>query len=110
MPKTDAVVCFTTTNKSKEARKLAGALIKEKLAGCVQIIPKITSVYEWDGAIHEDQEWLLIIKTMAGNLEPLKAFIAKHHSYEVPELVVLDIIDGLPSYLDWLYEATHHAH
>lgn len=101
---TDAIICFTTVNKAKEAKRLASKLVSEKLAAYVQIIPKATSIYEWDGALREDQEWLLIIKTVSEKLTLLKEFIVRNHHYEVPELVAIAISDGLPSYLEWLRE------
>ena len=103
---TDAVICFTTTNQEKEAKAIAQDLVRERLAACVQLVPKITSYYMWDGAPQEDQEILLIIKTHGERLEELKEYISAHHSYEVPELVVLDVTDGLPEYLEWLEQIT----
>lgn len=101
-----ALVCLTTVSKEKEAKKLARELIKERLAACVQAIPKVTSFYEWDGELQSDAEILLIIKTSEEQIEPLKQFIAEHHSYEVPELVAIGITDGLPAYLEWLMQMT----
>lgn len=102
----DAVVAMTTTNSEREAKSLAGILVRERHAACVQIVPKILSVYEWEGAIHEEQEYLLLIKTPERCVKDLKKAIEKHHSYEVPEFVVLPIIDGSAEYLEWMADVT----
>lgn len=98
----DLVVATTTTNSVKEARELAGLLVKEKLAACVQIVPKIESVYEWEGRIHDDQEYMLVIKTREKRIDDIKKVMEKQHSYEVPEFLVLPVVDGLEDYLKWM--------
>ena len=103
---TDVVISYTTINTEKDARKLAAQLVEEKLAACVNIIPKIRSIYEWDGEIHDEQEFLLIIKSPREKLDLVKGFIDKRHSYEVPELVTVDVIDGLSDYLQWVEDVT----
>ncbi|MFH0800010.1 MAG: divalent-cation tolerance protein CutA, partial [Pseudomonadota bacterium] len=95
----EAAVAMTTTNSELEAKKLAGGLVKDKLAACVQILPKMHSIYEWDGEIHDDQEYLLLIKTRKELLKDVKKFIEKNHSYEVPEFVALPVVDALGAYL-----------
>jgi len=102
----DPVVAMTTTNQHKEARALAEMLVKERLAACVQIIPRIESIYEWEGKIHDDQEYLLIIKTREKRVGGIKKALEKHHSYEVPEFIVLPIIDGMDEYIKWMEEGT----
>lgn len=98
----DAVIATTTTSSAKEAKELAGLLVGERLAACVQIIPKIESVYEWDGRIHADQEYLLLIKTRERRVEDIKRVLEKQHSYEVPEFLVVPVTDGLDEYLKWM--------
>jgi periplasmic divalent cation tolerance protein len=98
----DAVVATTTTNSIKEARELAGLLVREKLAACVQIVPKIESVYEWEGRIQDDQEYLLLIKTREKRVDEIKKIMEKQHSYEVPEFLVLPVIEGMEEYLKWM--------
>ena len=98
----DAVVATTTTNSIKEARELAGFLVREKLAACVQIVPKIESIYEWEGRIQDDQEYLLLIKTREKRIDEIKKIMEKQHSYEVPEFLVLPVVDGLEDYLKWM--------
>lgn len=103
---TGAIVSFTTINTDKDAKKLARQLVEKKLAACVNVIPKIRSFYEWDGEIHDETEYLLMIKTTSDNLASVKGFIDENHSYEVPEFIALDIVDGLPAYLQWLTDMT----
>lgn len=104
--KSEPCIAMTTTNKQGEARSLAEVLVKERLAACVQIIPKIESVYEWEGKVHSDQEYLLFIKTVEGRIADIKKAISKHHSYEVPEFLVVSITDGMDEYLKWMEEGT----
>lgn len=103
---TEAAVAMTTTNTGREAKELAGRLVKERLAAGVQIISKIQSIYEWDGDIHDDQEYLLIIITRETLIKDVKRFIEKNHSYEVPEFIVLPVVDALDSYLEWMGDVT----
>jgi len=103
---TDVVISYTTINNEKDAKKLAVHLVEEKYAACVNIIPRIRSIYEWDGEIHDEQEFLLIIKSPKSNLDLIKGFIDKTHSYEVPEFVSVDVVDALPDYLQWIEDVT----
>jgi periplasmic divalent cation tolerance protein len=98
----DPAIATTTTNTIKEARELAELLVSERLAACVQIVPKIESVYEWEGKVHADQEYLLLIKTRETRVDDIKKLLEKHHSYEVPEFLVLPVIDGMDEYLKWM--------
>ncbi len=103
---TDFIVCFSTIDSEKEAAKIAKALVEAKLAACVNIVPKVTSVYEWKGSICEETELLLVIKTQQSRLKELKATLEELHPYEVPELIALPITDGLPDYLGWVLANT----
>ena len=100
--KNEPVVVMTTTNTEREAKLLAGCIVKDKLAACVQIIPKINSIYEWQGEIHSEQEYLLLIKTFEKNVLKLNKFLEKEHSYEVPEFTVLPMIYASDDYAEWM--------
>jgi len=102
----EAVIAFTTTNTKKEASKLARSMVEQRLAACVQLIPKIQSFYEWEGAIRDESEFLLMIKTTQEKVLALREYIDAKHSYECPEFVVVDIDDALPAYLSWIEEVT----
>ncbi|MGM0526305.1 MAG: divalent-cation tolerance protein CutA [Pseudomonadota bacterium] len=97
---------FCTCGDEQEANALAHYLIKEKLAACVNIIPKIQSVYEWNGKVENDSELLLIIKTSKLKLQSLKEAVKQKHSYDSPELISFKIDDGLPDYLSWIEAQT----
>lgn len=99
-------IVLCTINSIENAKILAHKLVKDKLAACVNIISCITSVYEWENEICEDDEYLLIIKTKSVLYEKLEAKIKELHPYEVPEIVSLKIDKGSKSYLDWIEKNT----
>jgi periplasmic divalent cation tolerance protein len=94
--------CITTVSNDEVARKLARSIVEARLAACVNIIPGITSIYEWQSTIHEDNEIILMIKTRREYVPQLIEFVKKTHPYEVPELIELPINSGNPDYLKWI--------
>ena len=94
-------IAQTTCGNVQKAQALATGLVREHLAACVNIGSPSLSVYPWDGAIEPTEEVVLTIKTSEAKIETLKAFIETHHHYDVPELLLFKINDGLPAYLDW---------
>lgn len=103
---TDARIVITTTGSREEAERIAHFLVGERIAACVNLLPGITSVYRWQGAVESADEILLVIKTSAGNLEPLDAALRRLHSYEVPEMLVLEPKAGSQAYLEWIARST----
>jgi len=99
------LVVFTTTPNKNEAEELARKLVEEKLAGCVQVVPQITSFYQWENKVQKDEEYLLLIKTLPGNFDRLAEFIKSNHSYTVPEIVAVEAKKVSEGYLKWLKEA-----
>ena len=93
---------LSSAPSQKEAMELSRLMIGEHLAACVNIVPKALSIYEWRGEVKEEQECLLLIKTSKKNEKSLIDFIQKHHSYEVPEIVLLEA-NAEAAYKDWLY-------
>jgi periplasmic divalent cation tolerance protein len=96
------LIVFTTTATSQEAEALARGIVEERLAGCVQILPQITSVYEWKGSVNTEPEFLLLIKTLPERWDELRAYISEHHSYSVPEIVAVESAAVSEPYLAWL--------
>ena len=95
-------VVYVTCPDMEVSKKLAGSLVENNLAACVNIIPKITSVYKWEGKINNDEEYLLVIKSKTDAFEKLSTFVKNNHPYDVPEIISLPIQNGLKDYLDWI--------
>lgn len=102
---TEFCVLLTTTSSQAEADRLAGGLVSERLAACVQIV-EINSHYIWEGMAQKEPEYLLLIKTRKEVYERIEAFIRREHSYQVPELIRIPVEAGLGPYLDWVRENT----
>ena len=98
-------VVLVTASSEKEARKIGTALLKEKLAACVNVVPKITSSYWWKGRIEKASESLLIVKTKKSRVPKLIQKVKSVHSYTVPEVISLPILQGNPDYLRWIDES-----
>jgi len=99
------IIVLTTVGTHHNARELATDLVEKRLAACVNIVPRIESVYRWRGNVERDDEQLLIIKTLDERLDALKDAIFAQHPYEVPELVVVNIDDLGDAYSEWLIDA-----
>ncbi len=99
---TDKIVVLSTCGSAEDAGKVARGLVEARLAACVNVVTGVRSVYRWKGAVEDAPEWLLIIKSRRDLFEPLKAELQRLHSYEVPEVVAVPIVEGSPNYLDWL--------
>ena len=102
----EAVVVLVTCGSEEEAAKIANSLIEECLAACVNIISPVRSIYRWEGKIWDEKEWVLIIKTQRKRFEELEKKVKSLHSYSVPEIIALPIVEGNPAYLKWLKEMT----
>lgn len=94
-------IVLTTTATEQEAVSLARGIVGSSLAACVQIQP-IRSVYRWQGGIHDESEWRLVLKTTQDRYAELERYIREHHSYQIPQIVQLPITAGLPEYLAWI--------
>ena len=99
---TDKIVVLNTCASAEEAAQIARALVEKRLAACVNIVPAIRSFYRWKGAIQDDQEVLLLIKSRRPHFDALRAEIERLHSYEVPEVIAMPIVEGSESYLGWM--------
>jgi periplasmic divalent cation tolerance protein len=103
---TDKIVVLSTAGSDEEAQRIARHLVERRVAACVNIVPGVRSIYRWKGAIEDSQEFLLVIKTRRELLKKLEIELRPVHSYEIPELLALPVVDGLEPYLDWIDEAT----
>jgi periplasmic divalent cation tolerance protein len=100
------LVVYITAPSEEEAAKIAHILVEERLAGCVNIVKDIRSIYSWQGKIEDDKEVLMIVKTRLQLFRALTARVKALHSYTVPEVIAMPIIDGSEEYIKWLQEAT----
>jgi periplasmic divalent cation tolerance protein len=98
------ILVLTTTDSLDLAARIASALVEQKEAACVNIVPGIRSIYRWEGKICDDAELLLLIKSSADRFEAVRSRIRQFHTYEVPEVISLPIVGGDQSYLRWLNE------
>ncbi|MEE9255532.1 MAG: divalent-cation tolerance protein CutA [bacterium] len=96
---------LVTAASEEEAASIARALVEEGLAACVNIVPRVRSIYRWKGAVEDEAESLLLIKTAAERLEALTERVLALHSYDVPEVIALSLDRGAAGYLDWLAES-----
>ena len=98
----DFVLALTTLPRDFDASQLAQDIVGSGLAACVTIFPGIRSVYTWKGVPQVDEEQQLFIKTTADQVDPLWELLSDRHPYEVPEFVVVPVIDGSDEYLKWV--------
>jgi periplasmic divalent cation tolerance protein len=99
---TDKIVVFTTCASEEEASRIARLLVEERLAACVSVAPGVRSYYRWQGAVESADEWLLIAKSSRALFDALRLAIEKAHSYEVPEIIAMPVVDGATNYLAWI--------
>ena len=100
------IVVFITASSEDEAVKIARALVEARLAGCVNIIKNVRSIYSWQGKIEDEKEVLMIAKTRQKLFNALVKKVKELHSYTVPEIIAMPIVEGSADYLKWLKEAT----
>ena len=100
------IVVLVTCGSEEEALKIAHSLVEERIAGCVNLVSPVRSIYRWEGKIWDEKEWILIIKTQRERFEELEKKVKSIHSYSVPEIVGLPIVEGASPYLKWLEEMT----
>jgi periplasmic divalent cation tolerance protein len=100
------ILVLTTSPGSITAKKLANELVETNAAACVNILPKVHSVFRWKNSIEHEDEYLLLIKTVATNYKAVEDVIKAYHPYELPEIISLPVDGGLPQYLAWLDQST----
>ena len=102
MKKTDRIIVLITAGSEEEAHKIAESLVKGKKAACVNIVPRVDSLFWWKDRLDSARESLLLVKTKASLFPEIVELVKRTHSYEVPEIIALPIIAGSEDYLKWL--------
>jgi periplasmic divalent cation tolerance protein len=102
----DTLLVVTSLPDRESAEKLAVLLIERRLAACVNILAPCASVYRWQGEIQHDEEHPLVIKTVQNRYTELEASIRANHPYELPEIIAVSLVHGLPDYLQWVESET----
>ena len=102
---TDKRIVLSTAGSEEEARKIAHHLVEQRLAACVNIVPRIESIYRWEGKVESNREYLLLIKTSSTMFPEVRDAILELHSYEIPECVAIAVEDGSSEYLQWVEES-----
>ena len=101
-----AILVFTNLPDIVTARALAQQLVANRLAGCVNILPGVESVYRWQDGVEQASEVTLLIKSVPSRYSELESAIRAAHTYQVPEIIAVPIAAGLPAYLDWVLKET----
>lgn len=99
---TDKIVVLTTCDSAERAEQLARHLVERRVAACVNILPQVHSIYRWNDKVEKAAEWLLVIKSRRDLFDQLRLELTTVHTYEVPEVIALPIVDGSAPYLAWL--------
>jgi periplasmic divalent cation tolerance protein len=98
----EVVLALSTAPDAEQAGRIARALVDERLIACANLVPGLTSIYRWQGQVQSEPEVLLLMKTRRSLVPRLKERLPQLHPYEVPELVVTEVTDGLAPYCDWV--------
>jgi periplasmic divalent cation tolerance protein len=101
---TDLRIVLTTAPDAACGERIARALVDERLAACVNVVPGMRSIYRWEGAVQEEAEVLLVAKTRADRVAELEARVRALHPYEVPEVIALPVEAGSAAYVRWVRE------
>jgi len=102
----EEIVVLITASSTEEAQKLGKELVRTKLAACVNVIPEIISIFNWQDEVCEEGEVLMIVKTSGEKFSALEKTIKQEHSYDVPEIIALPIVAGSKEYLNWIQKET----
>jgi periplasmic divalent cation tolerance protein len=103
---TEYITVFITAPNEEEASKISRTIVEERLAACVNIIRSVRSIYRWQGSVEDESEVLMVVKTKRTLFDRLQKRVKELHSYEVPEIIGLPVIEGSKDYLDWLGQET----
>ncbi|HMJ06650.1 MAG TPA: divalent-cation tolerance protein CutA [Chthoniobacterales bacterium] len=101
----DVLLALSTFPDAETARRIARELVTERVTACANVLPAIQSVYRWEGEVQEAEETLVLFKTTRARFPELQTRLQSLHPYDVPEIIALEVVDGLPDYLRWLVES-----
>ncbi len=102
----EALIVYITAPNEEEGAKIARVLVEERLAGCINIVKSIRSIYRWHENIEDDAETLMIVKTQKRLFESLETRVRELHSYTIPEIIAVPVVEGSRQYMNWLEEVT----
>ena len=102
---TNTIVALSTVGNAGDAQRIGRALVERRLVACVNVVPGVTSIYDWKGSVTTDSELLLVIKTRREKLDEVRSALLELHPYEVPELIALPIEGGHGAYLEWIEDS-----
>lgn len=100
--KDEPVLVYVTTSGIEEARSIAGALLVHRLIACANILPKMESVYRWEGKVMQDAEVVILMKSMRSKVPDIDAKVGEMHSYDLPCVVAMPLVEGSKAFLDWV--------
>ena len=106
---TEEIVVLVTAATEEEGQRISRALVEQRAVACVNILPGIKSIFRWEGKVTEEQEVLLMAKTVLNAFDRVASIVRTNHSYEVPEIISLPIQRGTPEYLSWVRTMTQGA-
>lgn len=101
-PKTGVAVVLMTVPDEAKAVEIARVLVEEKMIACANIVPRVRSIYRWEGKLQDESEVMVVMKSPSSEFKALEARVRVLHPYSVPELIKLDVAEGLPEYLQWV--------
>ncbi len=100
------IVVLVTASSEEEAARIGRALVEGGLAACANVLPRIRSIFRWEGKVSEEQESLMVVKSRSDLFDDLARTVKSLHSYQVPEIIAVPIAHGSPEYLAWIHEVT----
>ena len=103
---TKLIYVFWTCRDVQEAKKMVHELLDQRLIACASILPLVESIFRWEGKIEQNQETKVILKTVVEHFDSIQSYICKHCSYQVPEIMQIDIAQGNSSYISWIIQET----
>lgn len=100
--KDEPVLVYVTTSGVEEARSIAGALLVHRLIACANILPKMESVYRWEGKVMQDAEVVMLMKSMRSKVHAIDEKVHELHSYDLPCVVAMSLVEGSKAFMDWI--------